>query len=81
MVSLSIDQINHLQEENTQLKKILIKINKILLQMKKADEGQLTECFYQDKQCQKCSKEKCLTYWFTQIEKKVSEVLNEMEHN
>lgn len=77
-MSLSIDQVNHLQEENTQLKNAFIKINKLLLKMKKCDEGDgtLTECFYKDKQCKKCSDEKCMTYWFTQVEKKVSEVLN-----
>ena len=77
MVSLSIDQINHLQEENTQLKKTLIEINKLIQKMKKCDEddGSLTECFYQDKQCSKCSKEKCMTHWFTKLQAKVSEVL------
>lgn len=38
-MSLSIDQVNHLQEENTQLKNAFIKINKLLLKMKKCDEG------------------------------------------
>lgn len=81
MESLSIEQINNLQKDNTQLKRTLIEINKLLLKMKEIDEDEVTVCYYQDKECEKCSDEKCMAYWFAEIKNKVSEVLNEVEHN
>jgi len=55
----------------------LIEIKEIAEKMKKMSEeecGELTECFFKDKQCEKCSKDKCLVYWFDKILQKISEV-------
>ena len=57
--------------------KTLTEIKEIAEKMKKMSEedgGELTECFFIDKQCEKCSEDKCLPYWFEQILQKISEV-------
>jgi hypothetical protein len=54
--------------------KALEKVKRCLLKMKEADDI-MTECFYLDRQCNRCSKEKCVSYWYNTIESAVNEVL------
>ena len=69
-------RICDLEKEISKLKQTLREIKEIAEKMKKMSEedgGELTECFFIDKQCEKCSEDKCLPYWFGQILQKISE--------
>lgn len=53
---------------------VLNRIKLCLFKMKTADDS-MTECFYNDRQCIKCAKEKCVSYWYNEIERIINEVL------
>ena len=52
---------------------VLNRIKLCIFKMKTADDT-VTECFYNDRQCIKCAKEKCVAYWCNEIERIINEV-------
>lgn len=50
-------------------------VNKMKI-LSENDCGELTDCFFIDRNCDRCSEDKCLAYWFEQLLQQC-EVLND----